>query len=214
MKELATHHVGGLLKVAPEHTDPNVLELMKKPGPEDFLAFDREFTKASEKAGKKQHLVPYFIASHPGSSADSMIHLAVFLKQNGYRPDQVQDFIPSPFDIAACMYHTGLDPMTMKPVQTARALRDRRVQRALLQFWKPENWFEVKDALTKAGRTDLVGSGKQCLIPAVPPREAVEAKRLRDLRVPERGGAHDGDRPRPTAGYRPHRKSGGRRPQK
>ena len=212
MKELATHHVGGLLKVAPEHTDPEVLELMKKPGPEDFLAFDREFTKASERAGKKQHLVPYFIASHPGSSAEAMIDLAVFLKQNGYRPDQVQDFIPSPFDIAACMYHTGLDPMTMKPVHTARALRDRRVQRALLQFWKPENWFEVKDALTKAGRSDLIGSGKQCLIPSTPPREAVEAQRRRDRREPERSGAHDGDRPRPTAGYRPHRTSSGRRP--
>jgi uncharacterized radical SAM protein YgiQ len=212
MKELATHHVGGLLKVAPEHVDENVLELMKKPGRGDFLEFDREFTKASDAAGKKQHLVPYFIASHPGSTAESMIELAVFLKQNGYRPDQVQDFIPSPFDIAACMYHTGYDPMTMKPVHTARALRDRRVQRALLQFWKPENWFEVHDALLKAGRQDLVGSGKQCLIAGAPPREALEAKARRDRREPERDGTHDGDRPRPTSsGYRPNRKTAGRR---
>src|SRR5262249_29990865 len=107
VRELAEHHTGGLLKVAPEHTDPDVLELMKKPGPDDFVEFAREFDAASKRVKKVQHLVPYFIASHPGSDLPAMIDLAVFLKQSGYAPDQVQDFIPSPFDIAACMYHTG-----------------------------------------------------------------------------------------------------------
>ena len=141
MRELVEHHVGGLLKVAPEHTDPDVLALMKKPGKEDFEEFGKEFRKASKAAGKKQFIVPYFIASHPGSDLDAMIDLALFLKRNHYKPDQVQDFIPSPFDIAACMYHTGLDPFTMKPVAIAKHLRDRKLQRALLQFFKPENYF-------------------------------------------------------------------------
>ncbi|MFM9024208.1 MAG: YgiQ family radical SAM protein, partial [Planctomycetaceae bacterium] len=132
LQELAAHHVGGHLKVAPEHTDPEVLRLMKKPSADDYVEFDREFRAASRRAGKKQYTVPYFIASHPGSGVAEMIDLAVFLKRNGYKPDQVQDFIPSPFDIAACMYHTGLDPMTKEPVTITKSLRDRRMQRALL----------------------------------------------------------------------------------
>lgn len=179
MKELAQHHVGGYLKVAPEHTDPRVLELMKKPGAEDFLAFGRAFQQASRRAGKEQYLVPYYIASHPGSDLDAMIDLALFLKRNGYKPDQVQDFIPSPFDIAACMYHTGLDPMTMKPVHVARHMNDRRFQRALLQFFKPENYFAVREALIRAKRQDLIGDGCDGLIPSRPPRAALEARRGR-----------------------------------
>lgn len=206
MKELAEHHVGGYLKVAPEHTDPDVLSLMKKPGPEDFVAFDREFCRASEKAGKKQYTVPYFIAGHPGSDDRAMIDLAVFLKRNGYRPDQVQDFIPSPFDVATCMYHTGYDPMTMKRVTVRRGLRDRQTQRALLQFWKPENWRSVKDALERAGRNDLIGEGRDCLIPRRPPRESEErARRGRDEqreRIPPE---------RRTNGYRPMRATATRR---
>ena len=151
MRELAQHHVGGHLKVAPEHTDPDVLRLMKKPGIDDFEKFDRRVQRrASTAAGKKQYLVPYFIASHPGSDLDAMIDLALFLKRNGYQPDQVQDFIPSPFDIAACMYHTGIDPFTKKPVYVAKHLRDRKLQRALMQFFKPENYFEVREALQQA----------------------------------------------------------------
>ena len=119
MRELATHHVGGYLKVAPEHTDRETLRLMKKPGVEDFVEFDREFKRASAAAGKKQYLIPYFIGSHPGSGIEAMIDLALFLKRNHYKPDQVQDFIPSPFDIAACMYHTGHDPFTRKPLASA-----------------------------------------------------------------------------------------------
>lgn len=202
MRELAEHHVGGLLKVAPEHTDPKVLELMKKPGPEDFLEFDCEFQKASARAGKTQHLVPYFIASHPGSGLPEMIDLALFLKEHGYRPDQVQDFIPSPFDVATCMYHTGYDPMSMRPVTVKKRLTDRRMQRALLQFWKPENWTEVKSALIAAGRADLIGDGPTCLIPGRPPAGARQERRPRDV-LPEPLTARPG--------YRPKRKSAQRR---
>ncbi len=138
MRELAAHHVGGHLKVAPEHTDPHVLSLMKKPENDNFESFARDFKKASQQAGKpKQYLVPYYIASHPGSDLHAMIDLAVFLKRNGYRPDQVQDFIPAPFDIATCMYYTGIDPFTKQEVYIARGLRDRKMQRALMQFFKP-----------------------------------------------------------------------------
>jgi len=213
MRELAAHHVGGLLKVAPEHTDPHVLELMKKPGPDDFLQFDQEFQKASQAAGKQQYLVPYFIASHPGSDLNAMIDLALFLKRNHYQPDQVQDFIPSPFDIAACMFYTGLDPFTLKPVYVAQHLRDRKLQRALLQFFKPENYFEVRRALEQAGRRDLIGSGCDCLIPATPPKVALDKRRAeanRSLRE-QTGGDHIRSRPGTGQGYRPQRKTHKRR---
>ena len=211
MRELTTHHVGGHLKVAPEHSDPGVLARMKKPPVEDFQEFAREFKKESRRAGKKQFLVPYFIASHPGSTLDSMIDLALFLKRNHYRPDQVQDFIPSPFDIAACMYHTGLDPFTKKPVLVARHLRDRKLQRALLQFFKPENYFEVRRALEQAGRQDLIGSGCDCLIPDRPPKAALDRRRRRANR--QFGEQSEGDhiRGRPGGGYRPKRKTAAKR---
>jgi len=198
--ELVKHHVGGHLKVAPEHADPEVLTLMKKPTISDFDEFSQRFQAASEKANKDQYLVPYFIASHPGSTARSMIDVAVFLKQRGYRPDQVQDFIPSPFDIAACMYHTGLDPMTLQPVYVAKSLRDRKAQRALLQFFKPENYFEVKQALLEAGRADLIGRGARCLIPEVPPPEARALKKAAG-----KPSANRAPLAASSVGYRPHR---------
>jgi uncharacterized radical SAM protein YgiQ len=177
MRELVRHHVGGRLKVAPEHTDARVLGLMRKPSSDDFEKFSEVFHSESAKTGKKQYIVPYFIASHPGSDLNSMIDLAVFLKRNGYKPDQVQDFIPAPFDVATAMYYTGIDPFTKKPVHIARQLRDRKLQRALMQFFKPENYFEVRDALREAGRQDLIGHGCDCLIPSAPPKEAIAARR-------------------------------------
>ena len=159
LEEMARHHVGGHLKVAPEHVSEKVLDLMKKPAAHTFDEFADKFHAASQRAGKEQYLVPYFIASHPGSGVDEMIELAVFLKQRGYKPRQVQDFIPAPMDIATCMYYTGLDPMTMKPVETVTKLKDREVQRALMQFFKPENYFVVRKALIEAGRKDLIGDG-------------------------------------------------------
>jgi uncharacterized radical SAM protein YgiQ len=223
MKELAAHHVGGHLKVAPEHTDPHVLGLMKKPDNINFEGFADEFKKASRAAGKpKQSIVPYYIASHPGSDLHAMIDLAVFLKRNGYRPDQVQDFIPAPFDVATCMYYTGIDPFSKQAVYIAKGLRDRKMQRALMQFFKPENWFTVREALIEAGRLDLIGNGCDCLIPANPPKEAIEARRRRanqagdhyhSVANPAKGekpGERGAGRAKPT-GYRPGRKSQQRR---
>ncbi|RMF36868.1 MAG: YgiQ family radical SAM protein, partial [Planctomycetota bacterium] len=221
IRELTRHHVGGHLKVAPEHVDPGVLDKMRKPANDDFEFFTRVFKDESAAADKRQYLIPYFIASHPGSDLDAMIHLAVFLKQNGYRPDQVQDFIPAPLDVATCMYYTGLDPFTMQPVFVAKGLRSRKMQRALMQFFKPENYFEVREALRQAGRTDLIGDGCDCLIPAKPPREAI-LRRRRDAgrrfrgeyvhTIPSAGrtaGASKNRkqrRPRGTKGYRPGRR--------
>lgn len=179
MRQLAEHHVGGHLKVAPEHTDPGVLDLMRKPANDDFEQFTEQFNQQSRRAGKKQYIIPYFIASHPGSDLHAMIDLAVFLKQSGYRPDQVQDFIPAPMDVATAMFYTEIDPFTKKPVYIARHLRDRKLQRALLQFFKPENYFEVRKALEQAGRQDLIGSGCDSLIPDKPPREAIQRRRQR-----------------------------------
>ena len=217
LKELAEHHVGGHLKVAPEHTDPEVLSLMKKPSADDYVEFDKAFKAASRRVGKKQYTVPYFIASHPGSGVEEMIDLALFLKRNSYKPDQVQDFIPSPFDIAACMYYTGLDPMTKKPVTVTKGLKDRRIQRALLQFFKPENYFEVRRALEQAGRHDLIGSGCDCLIPERAPKEALDRKRREATQAftestsgdhirggPQKGPRKQG-RQRKSVGYRPKR---------
>ncbi|AMV40028.1 YgiQ family radical SAM protein [Planctomyces sp. SH-PL62] len=211
LEELATHHVGGHLKVAPEHTDPAVLKLMKKPDSEDYAGFAEAFQKASRKAGKKQFLVPYYIASHPGSDLNAMIDLAVFLKRNGYRPDQVQDFIPAPFDIATCMYYTGMDPFTGAEVYVAQHLRDRKLQRALMQFFKPENYFMVREALLKAARQDLIGSGCDCLIPANPPQAALQARREKANESLGEGKYVHQIPPQGSKGYRPGRTSAQRR---
>jgi len=207
--ELATHHVGGHLKVAPEHQSDRVLALMKKPSHREFETFAGKFRRASERAGKEQYLVPYFIASHPGCGVQDMIELAVFLKKHGYRPRQVQDFIPAPMDIATCIYHTGIDPLTMAPVDTVKKLRDRQTQRALMQFFEPRNWFVVRKALVDAGRRDLIGSAKHCLIAATPPPEAVAAKR-REATEATHVHAEDAGT-QPTIGYRPGRKGARRR---
>ncbi|MFK7735314.1 MAG: YgiQ family radical SAM protein [Pirellulaceae bacterium] len=221
IRELTRHHVGGHLKVAPEHVDPDVLFKMRKPANDDFEYFTEVFKEESKESNKKQYLIPYFIASHPGSDLESMINLAVFLKQNGYKPDQVQDFIPAPLDVATCMYYTGLDPFTMKEVFIAKGLRDRKTQRALMQFFKSENYFEVRDALRQAGRTDLIGDGCDALIPSSPPKEAI-VRRRKDANARFRGeyvhkipGDSSGEdakkgkkqrRGRNSKGYRPGRK--------
>jgi uncharacterized radical SAM protein YgiQ len=208
VEELVRHHVGGHLKVAPEHVSDRVLTAMKKPPQDTFLSFTAKFREASRRAGKDQYLVPYFIASHPGSTVEDMIALAEFLVANGYRPRQVQDFIPAPMDVATSMYHTGLDPHTLKPVETARRVRDRKVQRALMQFFDPANWFVVRRALLDAGRGDLIGEGRGCLIPSRPPQEALEARR-RSADPTHVHAAEAGTRP--TVGYRPGRKGARRR---
>jgi len=214
MKELAAHHVGGLLKVAPEHTDKKVLSLMKKPQIDNFESFGEKFKRVTAEVGKpKQFLVPYFIASHPGSDLNAMIDLALFLKRNGYKPDQVQDFIPAPFDVATCMYHTGLDPFTKKEVFIAKHLRDRKLQRALLQFFKPENYFEVRKALEQAGRTDLIGEGCDALIPSQAPRAAISARMERANQRVKSDFVHRIPSQQ-SGGYRPKRNSAHRRDRK
>ena len=223
MRELVRHHVGGHLKVAPEHSDTGVLNLMRKPASDDFDKFADVFDRESKKAGKTQYIIPYYIASHPGSDLHAMIDLAVFLKRNGYRPDQVQDFIPAPFDVATAMYYTGIDPFTKKPVYVAQHLRDRKLQRALMQFFKPENYFEVRKALEQAGRQDLIGPGCDSLIPDQPPREALEHRRKEANSkfrgefvhtIPPKGSSpvksktpKKQSRHKPGQGYRPGRRS-------
>jgi uncharacterized radical SAM protein YgiQ len=201
IRHVAQHHTGGMLKVAPEHSEQEVLELMHKPPIEEFEAFAKQFRRASAAVGKEQYLVPYFIAGHPGSDLAAMIRLALYLKRHGLRPDKVQDFIPGPMDIATCMYYTGLDPMSGKAVYVPRGVRERRWQRALLQFFKPENYDDVRGALEHAGRKDLIGDGPECLIPSrYPKRPTIAEKKL---------AAHT--TPKTTAGYRPHRKTAKRK---
>ncbi|MGE0791091.1 MAG: YgiQ family radical SAM protein [Sandaracinaceae bacterium] len=165
IKELAEHHTGGQLSVAPEHVDDDVLDKMKKPGKESYERFSEMFACASEEAGKDQHLVPYYISGHPGSTLESMIELALYLKKRGIRPRQVQDFIPTPMSMATSMYVTGLDPFTGQPVYTARSARDKRMQKALLLYWDPEHHELAREALALAKRRDLIGSGHGALIP-------------------------------------------------
>lgn len=165
VRELAAHHVGGHLSVAPEHVSPRVLEKMKKPGIESYERFQAMFSCASQDAGKEQYEIPYFISGHPGSTLGDMVELALWLKKNGKRPRQVQDFIPTPMSMATCMYFTGIDPFTMTEVYTARGLREKRLQKALLLYWNPEQWDLAREALLEAGRSDLIGRGPQALIP-------------------------------------------------
>ncbi|MET0402785.1 MAG: YgiQ family radical SAM protein, partial [Cystobacter sp.] len=164
VKELAAHHVGGQLSVAPEHVSKRVLEKMKKPGIESFERFQTMFACASEEAGKEQYDIPYFISGHPGSALEDMVELALWLKQNGKRPRQVQDFIPTPMSVATAMYYSGLDPLKMEPVYTARGLREKKLQKALLLYWNPEQWPLAREALVPAGGEDLIGRGGHALV--------------------------------------------------
>ncbi len=165
VKELAKHHTGGQLSVAPEHVDEEVLDKMKKPGAESYERFAEMFACASEDAGKDQHLVPYYISGHPGSTLEAMIALALYLKKRGIRPRQVQDFIPTPMSMATAMYYTGEDPFTRKPVYTAVEMRDKRKQKSLLLYWDAEHHDLAREALIEAKRHDLIGSAAHCLVP-------------------------------------------------
>ncbi len=163
--ELARHHTGGQLSVAPEHNDEGVLDKMKKPPIGSYERFVEQFQCASRESGKEQHLVPYFISGHPGSTLKDMVALALWLKAKGMRPRQVQDFIPTPMAMATSMYYTGLDPFSGKPVFTAKTLREKRLQKALLLYWDPAHHDEAREALRTAGRGDLIGSGPRAMVP-------------------------------------------------
>ena len=176
IKELASHHVGGYLKIAPEHTEDAPLAKMMKPGIGSYDRFKSMFETASRSAGKKQYLIPYFIAAHPGTSDHDMMNLAIWLKKNGFRADQVQTFLPSPMALSSAMYYSERNPL--KPVKrnggevvlTAKGLKQRRLHKAFLRYHDAENWPVLREALKRMGRSDLIGSGKRHLIPAWQPR--------------------------------------------
>ncbi len=163
-KELVTHHVSGQLKVAPEHCSAQVLSAMGKPEIETYIKFKKRFFELTKSVGKEQFLVPYLMSSHPGSTMKDAIELSLFLKKEGLRPEQVQDFYPTPGTVSTCMYYTGFDPYTMKAIYTAKTPQEKAEQRALLQYFLPQNRDIVLRALKKYGRTDLIGNGKDCLI--------------------------------------------------
>ena len=155
--ELCRYHISGTLKVAPEHISDRVLYYMRKPSKKVFLEFDKKYKAANRKLGKKQYLIPYLISSHPGSTLEDAVELAVFLKEYGFVPDQVQDFYPTPGTLSTCMYYTEMDPLTMKPVYVAKNMEEKRMQRALIHYNKKENKDLVMKALKKAGKVDLAG---------------------------------------------------------
>lgn len=163
-KELVQHHISGQLKVAPEHVSPKVLEKMGKPQREVYDKFTKKYHKLNEDLGMKQFLVPYLMSSHPGSDLKEAIELAEYLRDLGHMPEQVQDFYPTPGTLSTCMYHTELDPRTMEPVYVPKSGHEKAMQRALIQYRKPQNYNLVYEALMKAGRDDLIGFDKRCLI--------------------------------------------------
>ena len=163
-KELVEHHVSGQLKVAPEHVSEQTLKYMGKPAGKTYEQFRQKFFKLTEKAGKKQYIIPYLMSSHPGSSLKEAIELAEYLRDIKYQPEQVQDFYPTPGTLSTTIFYTGLDPITMKKVYVPKTKEEKAMQRALLQFSNPKNYNIVYDALVKAGREDLIGNGPKCLI--------------------------------------------------
>jgi len=174
VKELVQHHVGGYLKIAPEHTEQGPLTKMMKPGIGNYDKFKALFDKFSAEAGKKQYLIPYFIAAHPGTSDEDMMNLALWLKKNGFRADQVQTFYPSPMATATAMYHTSKNPLRKitrdsESVDIVRGERRRRLHKAFLRYHDANNWPVLREALKAMGRADLIGSGKHQLIPAYQP---------------------------------------------
>ena len=175
VKELVTHHVGGYLKIAPEHTERGPLDKMMKPGIGAYDRFKEMFDAAAKEAGKKYYLIPYFIAAHPGTTDEDMLHLALWLKKNRYRADQVQTFLPSPMATATAMYHTGVNPLrgvrhgASDKVEVIKGGRQRRLHKAFLRYHDPDNWPILREALKAMGRTDLIGGRPDQLVPAHQP---------------------------------------------
>ena len=186
LRELCEHHVSGQLKAAPEHVSDQVLALMGKPQNKVYEEFIRQFNRMNERLGRKQYVVPYLMSSHPGSTLKEAVKLAEYCRDLGYMPEQVQDFYPTPSTLSTCMYYTGLDPMTMKPVYVPKNPHEKAMQRALIQYRDPKLYNLVEEALEKAGRTDLIGYGPKCLIR---PRRGGKAG------APSGGGRADGRKP-------------------
>ena len=175
LRELVEHHVSGQLRVAPEHVSDTVLAAMGKPPRAVYDAFCDAFEEINRETGKKQFVVPYLMSSHPGSTLAEAIELAEYVRDMGFNPEQVQDFYPTPSTISTCMYYTGLDPLTMEPIYVPKTPHEKALQRALIQYRNPANYDLVREALVKAGRTDLIGWDEQCLIsPKRPKKREVE----------------------------------------
>jgi len=177
VRELVTHHVGGYLKIAPEHTESGPLNHMMKPGIGSYDRFKQMFEQYSKEAGKEQYLIPYFIAAHPGTSDEDMLNLALWLKRNSFRPDQVQTFLPSPMAIASAMYHSGKNPLRKVhrqggDVDSPKGERRRRLHKAFLRYHDPKNWPLLREALKRMGREDLIGNGKRHLVPSWQPTDS------------------------------------------
>jgi uncharacterized radical SAM protein YgiQ len=220
IKELAQHHTGGYLKIAPEHTEAGPLEHMMKPGIGAYDRFKALFDRYTKEAGKEQYLIPYFIAAHPGTTDEDMLNLALWLKKNGFRPDQVQAFLPSPMASATAMYHSGLNPLksikAREQVPVVKSLERRRLHKAFLRYHDPHNWPVLREALQRMGRADLIGSGKDKLVPSWQPTHAGQnGEGRRGPRKPKPGTAltqHTGLPPRTTgpSGPGPRTKHRGR----
>ncbi|WP_442498987.1 YgiQ family radical SAM protein [Methylobacter sp. sgz302048] len=179
VRELVKHHVGGYLKIAPEHTEKGPLSKMMKPGMGTYDRFKAMFDKFSKEAGKEQYLIPYFIAAHPGTTDQDMLNLALWLKRNGFRADQVQAFLPSPMSIATAMYHSGKDTLhkvsrTIADIPIPKSVKQRRLHKAFLRYHDPKNWPLLREALRDMGRSDLIGNGKHHLVPSFQPKGTVE----------------------------------------
>ncbi|GAB4399241.1 MAG: YgiQ family radical SAM protein [Rhodoferax sp.] len=201
VRELVQHHVGGYLKIAPEHTEPGPLSKMMKPGIGSYDRFKALFDQFSAEAGKQQFLIPYFIAAHPGTTDEDMLNLALWLKRNGFRADQVQAFYPSPMATATAMYHTGLNPLKgihrderAEPVEVVRGERRRRLHKAFLRYHDPNNWPLLREALKAMGRADLIGNGKQHLVPTWQPATdgAYQSPRRKNSTPPKRNKLQPG----------------------
>jgi len=199
VEELATHHVGGYLKIAPEHTESEPLSKMMKPGIDTFYRFREMFDRFSRKAGKEQYLIPYFIAAHPGTTDEDMVALALWLKQNRFRPDQVQNFLPTPMALATTMYHTAFNPLRKikresDTIPIPKGGRRRRLHKAFLRYHDPNNWPLLRQALIEMGREDLIGPGKKHLVPAEqrnrPHRSRTGARKKMGVKGKRSGKAH------------------------
>jgi radical SAM superfamily enzyme YgiQ (UPF0313 family) len=212
VRELVTHHVGGYLKIAPEHTEPGPLSKMMKPGIGSYDRFKQLFDRFSKEAGKEQYLIPYFIAAHPGTSDADMLELALWLKRNGFRPDQVQAFLPTPLATASAMYYSGRDVLRKlgrkaRPgdtVFTPRGKKHRALHKAFLRWHDRNNWNLLRKALKEMGREDLIGPGENCLVPAAPgqPASAPARKGQGRRSLKEMGGKKPARRKPPKGGPR------------
>ena len=196
-KELVQYHISGQLKVAPEHVSDNVLQRMGKPRNAVYNRFVDRYFALNKQYGMNQYLVPYLMSSHPGSSLKEAIELAEYIREMGYNPEQVQDFYPTPSTLSTVMYYTGIDPRTMDKVYVPTDPHEKAMQRALIQYRNPKNYYLVKEALLKAHREDLIGSGPKCLIRAVPPRpdNKLPPKKVSSLKKPPKKAP-----PKPTLG--------------